>query len=560
MSLQDPPFLSLSGDSQPLGNNLFAALPREILTHILQDVLVSECEGSPSSYYSATHAFTRLLTTCSTFYDVGIPILYAHAAFSDPQSFDRFLKSIRQTGYGHLVRTLDFSGFTSVGLGRTARMNNDIQMLTPKTLTEALHLCPNLIEFLGTENIEKDMDSDVLATLFSMPYLAAVDFCGATHSAFVDALEATLAHSHKGSLDHITRLSLHGCSTLSTQTIQQMLQLLPNLTRLDLTHTRVTTQALMALPSTARLTHLSLSKCVHLDSAHTRQFLLAHKATRYLHWLNLMFDITRPAPISAKDLLLIVASLPPSIQHLNLHGLPVTGMPLKDPSNVESLSLGYANVTIPELKKFLPTLPRLEYLDLTGNPHINIWTVQDETLLNCNPTIRMFEFSSDLLSKMDGIAVPGFTAAKGQGRRGWLIRGPTVPCTTSLSYTTHSGPSAVSGPEIAPSISSPDHKRFTFSAYAKSRMCADSSSPRAAPASPPTASMAGRSPRSHFHQQSRSRSPETRPVTVLGMDMGAPDWRHASRKTNVCYVGIGGSRAVDSCKERGIYLYYGYRK
>lgn len=566
--LQDPPYLSLSGTLQPSGNSLFAKLPQELLSNILQDVVVSECDGSPSAYYTTMHTFSKLLTTCKAFYDVGTPILYSHAAFVDPNSFARFLHSISITGYGTLVRVLDFSGFTAIGSNKSA--------FTSDALASALELCPNLTEFLGTENIEKQLNDQVLSTLFTLPYITAVDFCGATDPAFADAL-AKVADS-SNTLSSVERLSLHGCSSLPASTIDLLLQKLPYLTRLDLTDTLVTTSALANLPTSARLTHLSLSKCCQLDSAATRTLFQSHPAFQSLIWLNLMFDTRSPnhlSPISSTDAIAIVASLPP-LKYLNLFGLPVSSMPLQDVSNLESLSLGHANIPVPELKKFLPKFPRLEYIDLTGNPHINIWTVQDQTLLNCNPAIRMFEFSRDLLCKMDGISIPGFKAAKGQGRRGWLIRGETVPCTTSLSYTTHAGPSVVSGPALSPTVSSPDHKRFTFSAFAKSACAAGPSA--AHPAATSTAatagskqSMAGRSPRAHFQRTnsnsgtntqevSRSPSPATRPVTVTGMDMGTPAWRHASRKTNMCFVGIGGSHAIDSCKERGIYLYYGYRK
>lgn len=603
MPLHDPPFLSLSDRlksslnlhtalSKPSITSLpttpspnITSLPNELLTQILQEVIVSECEGSPSAYYSTMHYFAHLLYTSKQFYHVGTEILYRHVAFADPHTFDKFLATIQRTGYGTLVRTMDFSGLTSVGLGRTAKMNKQIQMLTPTTIANALDLCPNLNEFLGTENIELELDAVVLNKLLRMPYLEAIDFCGATDSAFVDAMTEVVNFDNNQKhqqFPQITRLSLHACSTLPALTIQRLLELLPNLTRLDLTHTQTTADTLLAIPTSVVLTHLSLSKCVLLSSEGALDFFTSNNAARgrRLQWLNLMFDVTRPAPISQAHLHLIIKSLP-AVKYLNLHGLPVDTPILSTlaPHNLQSLSVGYADLSLSSLKALLPKFSLLQYLDLTGNPHINLWTVQDTALLNCNPGVRMFEFSSDLLSKMDGICVPGFSTAKGQGRRGWLIRGAKVPCSAALSYTNHSGPSAISGPTVMPSISSPDHKRFTFSAYAKTRMQQqnDESPPSSPPLlslspspSPPQQqqqllqSMAGRSSRAHLRasagQVFRSPSPSSRPVTVLGMDMGTQEWTHASRKVNVCFVGIGGNRTADSCKERGIYLYYGYRK
>lgn len=498
-------------------------LPPEILTQILKEVVLAECHGSPYFYYSSMNSFARLLTTCFAFYDVGIPILYRHIAFADPHTFDKFLKSIQVTGYGILTKTLDFSGFTSVGLGRTAKMNDKIQMLTSSTISQALDLCPNLNEFLASENIEKDMDSAVLTKLFSqMPFLSALDFCGATDSRFVQALTATATTMPQS---HVTRLSLHGCSTLPSSVIEALLSRLPHLTRLDLTHTQINSEALLAIPSSARLTHLSLSKCVRLSSTGTLKFLVLHKATRTLQWLNLLFDVTRPAPISSADLDTILRYLPP-LKHLNLHGLPIRHLDTLPSMNLHSLSLGYAKFSIDTLKEFLPKLTDLEFLDLSGNPNINLWTIQDLSLLNANPNISMFEFSGDLLSKMAGVAIPGFSIALGQGRRAWLVRiKPT-------SKTTVTDTPTVLGSEQQQQ----QQKRFTFSAYAKTRMRNRSASPEAT---------------THTKHHDKS----------VNIDLvGSPAWSNASRKINVCHVGIGGNTTEDACKERGIYLYYGYRK
>lgn len=542
--LKDPPYLYLASKPQPS----IICLPKEIISNIFEQLILLDCNGSPSAYSSTVHSFSSILSTCSAFYVVGIPILYKHAAFSDPLSFDTFLTSIQATGFGELVRTLDFSGFTA-GFGRSARMN---KTLSPSTLVASLSQCPNLTEFLASETIDKDLNSVVLNKLAALSFLTAIDFCGAIDSTFVEALTELALSSSPHDLPQITRLSLHGCSTIPSQAIQGLLRRLPNLARLDLTHTNVTANALLALPNTARLTHLSLSKCGLLSSEGIKKFLTLHPAAVSLQWLNLMVDSTNTASISSIDLSSILPSLPP-LHYLNLHGLPVRNMEIIPTSNLQSLSLAYADISIYALKQFLPTVPTLQYLDLSGNPYINIWTVQDISLLNANPNIRMFEFSATLLAKMDGIAIPGFSAALGQGHRGWLVRGTSVPGAARLFYETHAGPSAVTGPQVGPTMSSPDHKRFTFQAYAKSR-----------PPSPETISMAGKPSRAHVQvvaTHSRVCSPPApRPVPVLGMDMGVPEWTHASRKVNVCLAGIGGNRTLDSCRERGIYLYYGYRR
>ncbi|KAF5099915.1 hypothetical protein D0Z03_000918 [Geotrichum reessii] len=537
-TLSDVPFLSLDNAPKPRKSLPLTSLPRDILTSILQEVILYESNGSPSTYYSAINSFSKLLTTCSIFYDVGIPILYKHVAFSDNRSFDRFFTSIETTGYGNLVRTIDFSGYTPVQRRQTT------PALTADSLSHLLTLCPNVNEFLSTEYIDKDLNAQVMQKLFSLPYLIAADFTGSTHTNFVEALAYTAAAS-TSSFQQVTRLSLHGCTSIPPETLNALLQKLPNLTRLDLTQTQI--QSLEIIQPSTRLTHISLSKCQNLLSSDVKQF-LSHQP--YLQWLNLM----NLANVKQQDLTDVLKSLP-SVKYLNLHNLPVNLVPgIIKTDKLESLFLGAAPISIATLKDTLPTMPKLQYLDLSGNPNINIWTAQDTSLLNCNPEIKMIELSSDLLAKLNGIAVPGFSAAHGQGSRGWLIRGPKVPVTNTLNYSTHSGPSAISGPTVGTSISSPDHKRATLFAYAKT----NSGSALSPPLSP--FSMSGRSPKTHLECRSHTISNLSRPVTVLGMDMGSPAWTHASRKLNVCFIGIGGNMTFDACKERGIYLYYGYRR
>ena len=536
-ALGDVPFLSLDNAPKPHKASPLTSLPREILTNILQEVILYESNGSPSTYYSTINSFSKLLTTCSAFYDVGTPILYKHVAFSDNRSFERFLMSITNTGYGNLVRTLDFSGYTPVQRRQTT------PALTADSLLSMLTLCPNVNEFLSTEYIDKDLNAQVMQKLFSLPYLIAADFTGSTHQTFVDALEQTAAVA-PGNFEQVTRLSLHGCTSIPPNTLHAFLQKLPNLTRLDLTQTQV--QSLAAIQPSTKLTHISLSKCQNLLSSDVKEFLMRQS---HLQWLNLM----NLANVKPQDLDAVLASLPP-VKYLNLHNLPVRLAPGSfNTEKIESLLLGAAPISIAALKETLPTMPKLQYVDLSGNPNINIWTAQDTSLLNCNLSIKMFELSSDLLAKLDGISIPGFSAAQGQGRRGWLIRGPKVPVTNMLNYSTHSGPSAISGPTVGTSISSPDHKRATRFAYAKT----NSGSALSPPLSP--FSMSGRSPKTHLECRSHAIPNLSRPVMVLGMDMGSPAWTNASRKLNVCFIGIGGNMTFDACKERGIYLYYGYR-
>uniref|UniRef100_A0A060TB26 ARAD1D31372p n=1 Tax=Blastobotrys adeninivorans TaxID=409370 RepID=A0A060TB26_BLAAD len=509
------------------GGPTLEMLPPEILTHILQYVLISS--DSPAALYpDMTRDFARLLTTCHAFYNVGIPILYRHVSFPHPRAFDKFRHSIERTGYGNLVKVLDFSAFTSVGLGRTGKMMYEIQMVTSSTILRALELCPGLKEFLVAESVDMDIDVRVLNALDTMPYVDAVDFCGST-SSHVNGFTNSLVHSSlvtgNNAIYHLTKVSFHGCAVIKPAVFDALLPKLVNLTRLDLTHTQVTPDALLSIPASAKITHLSVAKCVRLNSTGLVNFLTLHPATKYLEWLNIMFESTKPVPLSKRDFQMVLEYLPP-LKYLNLHGLPVEPKHLQHIASMpdlQGLSLGYASLTQQDLDSFLPQLTNLRYLDLTGNPYINMWTVQDSSsVLNSNPDIDIFEFSSEFIKKLWGINIPGFEMEYGKARRGWIYRKRDAVSEQS----THKEP------EVTPA-----RQGFSFSALAKDRIHR-SNSLREAKNSPPPPQL----------------SASTNTWTIESQ----PSWCFASRKINMCDIGIGGNMTREACKERGIYSYYAY--
>lgn len=498
-----------------------STLPPEILTHILQQVLISSDSSPAVSYPDLTRDFSRILTTCNAIYDAGIPILYRHVSFPHPQAFDKFRKSIEQTGYGSLVKVLDFSAFTSVGLGRTGKMMYEIQMVTSTTILRALELCPGLREFLVAESVDMDIDKRVLDMLVSMPYIDAVDFCGSTNSSengFTNSLIHSSLAKNPHPIYHLTKLSFHGCAAVPPQVFDSLLPKLNNVCRLDLTHTQVTPQALLSIPASAKITHLSLAKCVQLNSNGLMNFLALHPATRYLEWLNIMYESTKPVPLSTKDFDTILEYLPP-LKYLNLHGLPVRKEHLKYletmSDELKSLSLGYANIPLQELADFLPRLTELKYLDLTGNPQINMWTVQhSNSIFNSNMGIDIFEFSADFIKKLQGITIPGFHKEFGKARRGWIFRKKDNTGIQNNPSQTTVTPSRPSG--------------FSFSALAQDRMMGAKKKINTPPPIPPP------------------------PIDT------EPSWMYVSRKINMNEIGLGGNMTAAACKERGIYSYYGY--
>lgn len=497
------------------GKSSLQKLPPEILTQILHNVISDETLPP----HQTVKNFGRMLATCWAVYEVGVPLLYRRVAFSHSRTFDKFRRTLQETRYGELVKVLDFSAFTSVGLGRTGKMNQEIQMVTSSTILAALEACPNLVEFLAAESVDPDIDVRVLNKLLDMPCLRAVDFCGSSGN-FINALVASRFVQSDQRITNLTKISFHGCSTIPSAVFEQIFPKLANIRRLDLTHTQVTPDALLALPETLQLTHLSVAKCTKLDSHGLLKFLILHPATKHLTWLNLMFEATRPVPISRADFDTIMRYMNAPLQYLNLYGLPVTPTHLRQITkfDLRGLSLGHADIDLATLQGFLPRLPNLEYLDLTGNPNISLWTLQDAAFFEYNSNIGIFEFSADKLAKLNGVTVPGFSVEIGRGRRGWIRRKAAKPLTRMRSER-----------EMNPSSAG-----FSFASFALDRL--------------------NQMAQKKIHESSVDSSQDDSDT----IDSGAA-WYYASRKVNVSEIGMGGELQESiATNYKGIYSYYSY--
>ncbi|KAK9448206.1 uncharacterized protein V1518DRAFT_419979 [Limtongia smithiae] len=417
------------------------ALPQEILQRILELVHDDDvsCDGTHIHLSRRLQQYKRnVLPVCKKFYASGIHMLYAHVHIGHPRAFEEFRRELRgNPAYGPMVRCLDFSDFTSIGLGRTRKMNREIQMVTNYTIRDALSHTPNLREFLVSEALEDDIDSNVLDALFSLKSIEAVDFCGASSAAFTHAF-AEAGDLSRG-LSTLQRASFHECVSLPSTAFDALLPRLQCVQLLDLTHTQVSGRALSHISDRIHLQALSLSKCRRLSSTDIACFITSHPAVSdgSLQWLSLQWT-----NVSADDLYTILRHLrktSPQLTHLNLYGLPVDESHLElIPQSVRELSLGYADLDTESLVSSLSHHDELRYVDLTGNPHMTPWTVQDKRLLRAMPFVRTWEFGvSDVLSKMIYSRLPGYMVVLGQGRRGWLCRAP--PHTEALQVAHPSG-------------------------------------------------------------------------------------------------------------------------
>ena len=191
----------------------------------------------PAGYGPRNVDLVACLLTSKTFHVAAINTLYNQITLPHSSIFAKFLHHISEyPGLGTIVRRLDLSHTTSVGLGRSRQTNAEIQNLTSKTLLKCLELIPAVQEVLVQENLDDDIDENVLRKLFfRLPQLRAIDFCASASSSFVDAFTSTLTTlvDSSSTMLNIRRLGLHECFTLPSSAFETLLPHLPHLTHLD---------------------------------------------------------------------------------------------------------------------------------------------------------------------------------------------------------------------------------------------------------------------------------------------------------------------------------------
>ncbi|CRG84806.1 F-box protein YLR352W [Talaromyces islandicus] len=428
-------------------------LPVEVLIQIISYL---EVELPPNGYTPRNIDLVSCLLTSRTFHSATLSVLYRNITIPHSVIFSKLLKHVvNYPALGTIVRRLDFSHFTSVGLGRTRQMNAEIQNLTSKTLLQCLDLFPDLMEILLQEHVETDINTTVIDKIFGgLPNLRAVDLCGCSSQAFSTSfLEAfKISADIPAYLPRLKRLSLHECSGLSPAVFETLLPRLVNLTHLDLGHTQITETALFSLSDTAQLTHLNLSKCSRLSGPQVIKFLTTHPAvTESLVYLNLMTDPSRYRLLEEEDVTALLPNLPSSLKSLNLNGARITSehAPLLLPltKHLEELGLSGADLSISDLNSFfVPPAqqedagaevdqtwqpPTLHYLDLSRVPQISL-----PTLFNTNKCFLVSPRSMplDVIELSEKLIAPLRDRTKSTrsigwvvreiGRRGWYVREP----------------------------------------------------------------------------------------------------------------------------------------
>lgn len=317
--------------------------------------------------------------------------------------------------------------------------------LIPETLKQCLELTPNLREFLVQEHIDDEVDVNVLKHLLcELPKLKAVDFCACSSPKFKHAWVELLDSAATVLPDVllIERLGLHECTVLPAEVYTTLLPRLPNLTHLDVSHTRITDDALHSIPATARLTHLNLSKCAFLTEGGVISFLNNHPAASTLVYLNLGMDSKSHDLFDEDSLATLIPILPSTLRSLNLKGskmalghiellLPLT-------KHLEELSLG-RNLDLNAISLLFKPLddaeeewvpPQLRYLDVSDLsvaavdlPYL--FSTQCPLLKDASLPLEVIEVGIEASKKLEKSQVSLKRAGwcvKEAGRRWWLVR------------------------------------------------------------------------------------------------------------------------------------------
>ncbi len=393
------------------------------------------------------------LLTSKTLHVATINTLYSQITLPHSSIFAKFLNHISEyPGLGTIVRRLDLSHFTSVGLGRSRQNNAEIQNLTSNTLLKVLDLTPAIQEVLLQENLDDDINGDVLRKLFfGLSKLRAVDFCASSSQAFVEAFSSTLTRfdTSPTTMLSIRRLGLYDCFTLPSSAFETLLPCLPQLTHLDAYHTRITDQALRSVPTSASLSHLNLGRCTQITGEGILDFSKTHPAAKELVYLNLACDIASYRLLYDFDVDRLLPALPSTLRSLNLNGAQIRArhiahlLPLT--KHLEELGVACADLSLADVnalfrppqteeasqqqKQWKPST--LHYIDLTAIPAItqsslfNTPAPRNVLLTPSTLPLEVIELGDKAISSLRECRNTNKRlgwVVKELGRRGWYVR------------------------------------------------------------------------------------------------------------------------------------------
>ncbi|KAL8838248.1 MAG: hypothetical protein Q9176_005177 [Flavoplaca citrina] len=445
-------------------------LPVEVLDEIIGQLAL---DSPPSGYTPRNVDLINCLLTSRTIHVATINTLYSNITIPHSSIFWKFLSRVSDyPGLGTIVKRLDLSHFTSIGLGRSRQVNSEVQNMTSRTLLKCLELTPAIQEVLLQENLDDDTDENVLCKLFfGLPKLKAVDFCASSSKPFAESFTSAVTTLIDSPMNlGLRRLSLHECFTLPSSVFETLLPRLPHLTHLDVSHTRVTDNALASIPETSCLSHLNLGRCLQISGRGVVDFLTRHPATQNLVFLNLACDIARYRLLWEVDVERLLPALPTTLRSLNLNGAKIrrwhTSLIRPLTKHLEELSLAYADLTVHDINSFFrpgplssapssspnssppsspvsaptsePSIaeessapwvePTLHYLDLSSIPAITQSSLFSASCVLLSPTsmpLEVIELGDKAISSLRECRNTNKRlgwVVKELGRRGWYVR------------------------------------------------------------------------------------------------------------------------------------------
>ncbi|KAK4696641.1 hypothetical protein P7C71_g1308, partial [Lecanoromycetidae sp. Uapishka_2] len=424
-------------------------LPAEVLDEIIAQLAL---DIPPAGCGPRNVDLVSCLLTSKTIHVATVNTLYSQITLPRSSTFAKFLNHISEyPGLGSIVRRLDLSHFTSIGLGRSRQNNSEILNLTSNTLLKVLNLTPAIQEVLLQENLDDDINRDVLEKLFfGLQKLRAVDFCASSSQTFVESFASTLTNfeTSPSMMLSIRRLGLYDCSTLPTSAFENLLPHLAQLTHLDAYHTRITDRALNSLPPSARLTHLNLGRCTKITGEGVLDFLSNHPAAKELVYLNLACDTASYRLLYDSDVDRLLPALPSTLRSLNLNGAQIRQrhivhlLPLT--KHLEELGIACADLSLADVnalfrpsndeddqsqKQWKPST--LHYIDLSAIPSItqsslfNTPAPRNVLLTDATLPLEVIELGDKAISSLRECKNTNKRlgwVVKELGRRGWYVR------------------------------------------------------------------------------------------------------------------------------------------
>ncbi|CAI4035253.1 hypothetical protein SMKI_12G4030 [Saccharomyces mikatae IFO 1815] len=446
-----PDLKSNISPTQSLEGSIPPEIVYQILTYQFRDLLRNDHPGTAEKFNENLTTFVKSnLTVNKTFSHICQVLIYRYCNLTTAKRFHGLLQTLKgNKTLCNKVEVADFQELTSIGLGRSSEMNKMIKNLTNETLLEFLMLTKaNLREFLACENIQDDLDDNIIKYILSPgKVLSVVDFCGCSGTSFTESFIKGLGKYYPSkSIDQyqlepiqqnyqITCLGLNDCIDLPSHVLWKILKMLPELQKLDLSHTSIDDSTLYhGIPHWKNLTHLSLATCLQVTPRAVLEFFSHHPTitdpdnTSTLEWLNVSV-IAHSSSWNEVHTMFLLKKLcqhghNKTLQYLNIGGLPLhiassfNDDPISESTyyhqcrdslqfikwnfpKLKSLSIKGNNVPISTLVEFLTPndqdhpdcVQKLKFLNISGNSYVNKWTIQDSLLYTCSPTLVALEVS-----------------------------------------------------------------------------------------------------------------------------------------------------------------------